>query len=313
MGNREDLEAVTTLLAPQETPVLSMATKKKATNITHDWTVDGLAAVSTAGVNEGEDVTAFNDKYAALARLSNYCQKLRRSYMVSDFQERSDSVTPARLASAEAKAAKEVKRDVEACLISTNDRQAEAGGGVPSKMRGLGDWIDSAGPSDVPAAYRTPSASLHTSGLLTETIWNNIITSMFRVTGYTNGITAVADTAARRVISDFARTSASGDYSVRNVNYEGGNGKITLSVQMYESDHGMVSIVNMNPDCAPDTTDKDTVYLINPEYYSVAEFKPLGSQRLPDLGGGPRGYVDWIGTLVVNHPGAHGLITDVTA
>jgi hypothetical protein len=78
---------------------------------------------------------------------------------------------------------------------------------------------------------------------------------------------------------------------------------------MYESDHGMVSIVNMNPDCAPDTTNKDYGYLLNPDFYGVADLIGLGSTRLPNLGGGERGFVDWTGTLVVNHPGAHGKIS----
>jgi hypothetical protein len=61
----------------------------------------------------------------------------------------------------------------------------------------------------------------------------------------------IADTGLRRVIADFARTSGSSDNSVRNVNYDGGSGQITLRVDMYESDHGMVSIVNGNPSCMP--------------------------------------------------------------
>jgi hypothetical protein len=41
----------------------------------------------------------------------------------------------------------------------------------------------------------------------------------------------------------------------------------------------------------------------------VAELIGLGSTRLPNLGGGERGYVDTTLTLLVNHPGAHGKIT----
>jgi hypothetical protein len=142
-------------------------------------------------------------------------------------------------------------------------------------------------------------------------VFNNLITSIYRVTGTTNSLTLVADTALRRVISDYARTSGSSDYSVRQVTYNGEVSTIKLAVEMYESDHGMVSIVNMNPDCAPDTTNKDTGYLINPDYYGVAELISLGSTRLPNLGGGDRGYVDSTLTLLVKHPGAHGKITAI--
>jgi len=311
VSNREDLLDVLTILAPEETPVLSSAPKSKASATFVEWTVDSLSAPVTTGVAEGADVTSFTDKFAGRARLGNYVQKFRRDFMVSDLQNAVDSVGPAKIAQAEAKAVREIKRDIEATLMSNNDRSVEDGGSTVYGLRGLGDWIDSAGPADVPAAYRTPAASISSSGAITETVFNNLITSIYRVTGTTNSLTLVADTALRRVISDYARTSGSSDYSVRQVTYNGEVSTIKLAVEMYESDHGMVSIVNMNPDCAPDTSNKDTGYLINPDYYGVAELISLGSTRLPNLGGGDRGYVDSTLTLLVKHPGAHGKITAI--
>jgi len=311
VSNREQLLDVLTILAPEETPVLSSAPKTKASATFTEWTVDSLSAPSTAGIAEGADVTSFTDKFAGRARLGNYVQKFRRDFMVSDLQNVVDSVGPAKIAQAEAKAVREIKRDIEATLMSNNARSAEDGSGTPYKLRGLGAWIDSAGPADVPAAYRTPSGSIYASTAFDEKVFNDLITSIYRVTGSTNNLTLVADTALRRKISDFARTSASSDYSVRAVNMESGSATIKLTVEMYQSDHGLVSVVNMNPDCAPDTTNKDTGYLINPEYYGVAELIPLGSTRLPNLGGGERGYVDATLTLLVKHPAAHGKITQI--
>ena len=311
VSNREQLLDVLTILAPEETPVLSSAPKTKASATFTEWTVDALSAPSTAGVAEGSDVTSFTDKFAGRARLGNYVQKFRRDFMVSDLQNVVDSVGPAKIAQAEAKAVREIKRDIEATLMSNNARSAEDGSGTPYKLRGLGAWIDSAGPADVPAAYRTPSGSIYASTAFDEKVFNDLITSIYRVTGSTNNLTLVADTALRRKISDFARTSASTDYTVRNVNMDSGSATIKLSVEMYQSDHGLVSVVNMNPDCAPDTTNKDTGYLINPEYYGIAELIPLGSTRLPNLGGGERGYVDTTLTLLVKHPAAHGKITQI--
>lgn len=311
VSNREDLTDVLTILAPEETPVLSSASKSKATATFVEWTVDSLASPVTSGVAEGADVTSFTDKFSNRARLGNYIQKFRRDYMVSDLQNAVESVGPAKIAQAEAKSVRELKRDIEATLCSNNNRSVEDGAGTPYGLRGLGNWIDSAGPTDVPTTYRTPAGSIQASGTFTETVFNNLITSIFRVTGMSNGLTLVADTALRRVISDFARTSGSADYSVRKVVYEGGEASIKLSVELYESDHGIVSVVNMNPDCAPDTTNKDTGYLVNPEYYGIAELIPTGSSRLPNLGGGERGYVDCSLTLVVKHPGAHGKITSL--
>jgi len=320
VSNREDLTDVLSILAPEETPILSSLNKQKANATFVEWTVDSLADPVTAGIREGADVGTFTDKFAGRARLGNYVQKFRRDFQVSDLQEAVDSVGPAKIAQAEAKSIRELKRDIEATLASANDRAVEDGSSTAYALRGLGDWLDSNGPSDVPAGFRTPAASIYTAAEAAATEFgeealNDIITSIFEQTGSTNDLMLVADTGLRRVIADFARTSGSSDNSVRNVNYDGGSGQITLRVDMYESDHGMVSIVNGNPSCMPNfgsPSSNSSGYLINPEYAGIHELIALGSTRLPNQGGGERGYVDCALTLGVYHPQAHGLIQDVT-
>jgi hypothetical protein len=132
--------------------------------------------------------------------------------MVSDLQEAVDSVGPAKIAQAEAKAIRELKRDVEATIAGTQDSSTENGAGTPNGLRGLGDWLDSAGPADVPAAFRTP-AGQHLTQLPKLMVLRSanqhltiIISSIFRVTGSANNLMLVADTGLRQVIADFART-----------------------------------------------------------------------------------------------------------
>jgi hypothetical protein len=117
VSNREDLTDVLTILAPEETPILSSANKKGASATKVEWTVDSLSAPSTAGIREGLDVTTFTDQFAGRARLGNRIQKFRRDYMVSDLQEAVDSVGPAKIAQAEAKALRELKRAVLVSLM----------------------------------------------------------------------------------------------------------------------------------------------------------------------------------------------------
>jgi hypothetical protein len=311
VSNREHLSDVLTILAPEETPVLSLCPKEKATATFVEWTVDSLAAPVTTGIQEGADVSAFTDKFAGRARLGNYVQKFRRDFMVSDLQNAVDSVGPAKIAQAEAKAVRELKRDIEATFCGTQDRAAEDGAGTAYRLRGLGDWIDSAGPTDVPAAFRTPSGSIDSDAAnLTESDFNDLITSIFREVGTSVGLTLVADTALRRIISDYARAEGSTTATPYNVNQDATSKTITLSVSFYDSDHGMVSIVNMNPDCAPDTTNRDSGYLLQPEYLGAAELIPMGSTMLENQGGGERGYVDCALTLMVKSPLAHGKITN---
>jgi hypothetical protein len=307
IGNREDLSDVLTILAPEETPILSLASKSKATSTFHEWVVDSLATPQTTGISEGTDITAFDDKFSGRARLGNYVQIFRRDYLVSNLQQAVTSVGPANVAQAEAKCMRELKRDAEAAICSNNDRSVEDGAGTPYALRGLGDWIDSAGPSDVPAAFRTPSASIETSSLI-ESKFNDILGSIFTRTGEMGNLTLVANVALRKVIANFTRNDggASND-NIYNVNQDAVTKKITLSVSLFDSDFGLVRIINGNPACMPTAT-TNVGYVLDPKYLGFATLIPMGSTRLENQGGGERGYVDMAGTLVCRTPQAHGKI-----
>jgi hypothetical protein len=305
ISNREDLSNELTLLAPEETPLLSLCAKGKATGTFSEWTADVLSAPSTAGISEGTDVNAFDDKFASRARLGNYTQIFRRDYMVSNLQQAVTSVGPANVAQAEAKCMRELKRDVEAAICSDNDRTVENGAGTPYALRGLGDWLDSAGPSDVPAAYRTPTASILT-GAPNETTFNDIIASIYTVNGEANNLTLIAGVALRKVISNFTRSSgAATSEAVYTVNQDASAKKVTHAVSIYESDFGIVNVINGNPACMPSA---NRGYVVNPKYLGFNTLIPMGSTRLENQGGGERGFVDMVGTLVCKHPGAHGKI-----
>ena len=307
IGNREDLSDVLTILAPEETPILSLASKSKATSTFHEWVVDSLAAPQITGISEGTDITAFDDKFSGRARLGNYVQIFRRDYLVSNLQQAVTSVGPANVAQAEAKCMRELKRDAEAAICSHNDRSVEDGAGTPYALRGLGDWLDSAGPADVPAAFRTPSASIEASSL-TESKFNDILGSIFTRTGEMGNLTLVANVALRKVIANFTRNDGgAANENIYNVNQDATTKKITLSVSLFDSDFGLVRIINGNPACMPSAT-TNVGYVLDPKYIGFATLIPMGSTRLENQGGGERGYVDMAGTLVCRTPQAHGKI-----
>ena len=316
ISNREDLSNELAILAPEETPLLSLASKGKASSTYTEWTVDSLAAPSTAGISEGSDVTSFTDKFSARARLGNYVQLSRRDYKVSNLQQAVTSVGPAQIAQAEAMAMRELKRDVEASIASNNEMTVEDGAGTPYRMRGLGVWIDDDAQAlnPVPAAYRTPAGSVieagNTLSTVTEANFNSVIGSIFSKNGEMNSLTLVANVALRQLISGFTRSTptvaGAGGYSY-NVNQDATSKTITLSVNLYDSDFGVVKIVNGNPSCMP-TAVANVGYIINPKYIGYNTLIPMGATRLENQGGGERGYVDVAGTLVVKHPQAHGKI-----
>jgi hypothetical protein len=308
VSNREDLSNELAILAPEETPILSLCSKGKASATYTEWTVDSLAAPATTGISEGSDVTSFSDKFADRARLGNYIQLMRRDYIVSNLQQAVTSVGPANVAQAEAKSMREIKRDIEATIASDNEMTVENGAGTPYGMRGLGKWIQSTAQATnpVPAAYRTPSGSIIAS-TLSESSFNSMIGSIFARNGEMNSLTLVANVALRQLISNFTRATPSSAGVTYHVNQEATSKQITLSVNLYDSDFGLVKIVNGNPSCMP-TGSTNVGYVLNPKYIGFNTLIPMGATRLENQGGGERGFVDVAGTLVCKHPQAHGKI-----
>ena len=308
VSNREDLSNELSILAPEETPILSLCGKGKASATYSEWTVDSLAAPATTGISEGSDVTSFSDKFADRARLGNYIQLMRRDYIVSNLQQAVTSVGPANVAQAEAKSMREIKRDIEATIASDNEMTVENGAGTPYGMRGLGKWIQSTAQATnpVPAAYRTPSGSIIAS-TLSESSFNTMIGSIFAKNGEMNSLTLVANVALRQLISNFTRATPASAGVTYHVNQDATSKQITLSVNLYDSDFGLVKIVNGNPSCMP-TGSTNVGYVLNPKYLAFNTLIPMGATRLENQGGGERGFIDVAGTLCVKHPQAHGKI-----
>jgi hypothetical protein len=203
---------------------------------------------------------------------------------------------------------REIKRDIEATIASDNEMTVENGAGTPYGMRGLGKWIQTTAQATnpVPAAYRTPSGSIIAS-TLSETTFNGIIGSIFARNGEMNSLTLVANVALRQLISGFTRSTTAASSQTYHVNQDATSKQITLSVNLYDSDFGIIKIVNGNPSCMP-TASTNVGYVLNPKYLGFNTLIPMGATRLENQGGGERGFIDVAGTLVCKHPQAHGKI-----
>jgi len=229
---------------------------------------------------------------------------------VSQLQQAVESVGPAKIAEAEAKAVREIKRDMEKVLCGDQDRSVEDGSSTRYVSRGLGLWVTNTTQADIPTTFKTPAASIWTTGAgtLTENAFNGLIASIYTQTGTVDKLSLVAGTVLRRTVSGFARSDNNTNENVYHVNQMATDKEITLSVNTYDSDFGLITVINGNPACLPDSS---RGYIINPDYLGVAELMSLGSTRVPDQGGGQRGFVDAAAGLQVFSPLAHGKITVV--
>ena len=331
-GNREQLLDLTTVLAPRQAPVYGMLPKQSATADLVEWTVDNLRTPSIDNaVLEGADVgedggnpleanDGFEGQFGGLARLNNRLQHFRDTFRVSKKQEMVDSVTPVKIQEAEEKAASQILRDIELAICSDSPftaRTANSG----QKFRGLGKWIQNeahtdTGINDVPADFRTPTASIldNVNEDLTETRFNGMLTSVFEETGETQDLVLVAGTEVRNAIIDgFTRTRtapvASTNLLVGNstVFNQGDGAEVMYNVEVFQGPYGIVKIISANPKCLPN---QKRAYLLDPSLLGYAEGMNIGSTMLEDQGGGPRGYIDAMGTLCVKGPNGLGKITD---
>ena len=313
-GDREDLTNALTILTPEDCPKVSTFPKSQAPmNAYQEWQVDSLLPVNFGGVLEGQDVQSMTDQVANRARIGNYIQNFIFTWAVSRNQEASVPAGVANeVANSKTKAARNIKRSIEAMIGSDNDRQQD-NGTVPYKSRALGKWISTSPGSDVPAAYTTPSASISTatSGAITESSFNDVYQSIFQQVGGARSYTLYAGPTLKRTISKFQR-NASGTTAtqVYIVNQDASQHQIDLNVTIYNGDFHNVTIIPDMFNGLADGANPGTVtaqqqnrgYVIDPDLVGISYMFGVESQDLPDFGGGPNGYLRCSATLEMKNP-----------
>ena len=136
-GDREDLIDKIFNTSPTETPVVSSIGRTTATNTFHEWQRDSLAAANANNAAiDGDDADL--EAQTATERVGNYMQIFRKVVGVS---QRADVVKKAgrgtEMAYKKAQAMLEIKRDIEAMVLSNNPAVAPTTS-VAGKSAGLG-------------------------------------------------------------------------------------------------------------------------------------------------------------------------------
>lgn len=308
-GNREFLTDALTILEPEETPVVSMIPKMNVGNAFFEWQVDELKEPTFGGIAEGADVSDFENKAANRARLGNYVQIFREDWKVSDVQQATTTAgVPNEAANSESKSMRELKRSIESAICSDNDRQAEDG--VSTYLtRGLGDWIDASGPTDVPSRYRVASGQVDSTTMAntTESTFNATIQARYEQVGQKEDLYLIAGPTLKKTITFFSRADTSSTDSTLSVTQPASDRKLTLTVQEYDGDFGRVFIVpslfnGRTSGSGLDATVRHRGYLLNPSLLGLSIMSAEASERLENQGGGERGYVKFIGGLCVKNP-----------
>lgn len=295
-GNREDLSDVLFDVSPTDTPFITAAKKGKSTATSHDWLTDELEDPADNAHVEGDDAAPVD--VASRSRLANYTQIFKKHSVVSGTQERvlKGGGIKSEMAYQVARRMKAMKRDCErACIgvdnpkVAGDDTTAREMGSFTTYMTdqtyfgGTGFVAPSGNGVDAPTAG-TPRAlteDIMKDGL--ETLWNN--------SGGNENILGICGSHQRGVISTF--TSSSTRYVTTD------DKKLVASIDVYDGDFHTVTIT-------PDRYCKQTsLFLVDPEYVSLADLRPAFTKDLATLGDSTRKEIVWETTLEVCNPEAH--------
>jgi hypothetical protein len=306
--NREDILDTLTRIEPEDTPLYSSLKKGvKPGAVYLQWPVDTLQDVSTSVIGEGTDIASFEDHTDERALLGNYPSIQVKSWKVSDLQTMVDVAGVGNeVAEAKMKKLKELKRNIAARVGGDFDAVAT---GPNYEARGLGEWIKATAQTvdPVPAAYRTPSASINTTAMasLAETDINDVLTSVYKQGGNRANGNVYCGPSFKRAVSNFSRITGT-NHRTYQVTEDAKSKKITLNVTMYEGDFGTIALI---PDLflgygasTTETIRGARAYYIDPELISVPMFEAPYHTELEDAGGGPRGFFKAIYTVCVKSP-----------
>jgi len=140
-GIREDLSDIIYNISPTDTPFLSSIGKTKATNTSYQWQTDTLTAVAANAKVEGASISY--PTLTSSTKLTNYTQISSKACQVSGTD---DAVNLAgrntEIAYQVAKAAKELKRDMENALLS-NVAAATGDATTARALGGVVTWMTS--------------------------------------------------------------------------------------------------------------------------------------------------------------------------
>lgn len=317
-GIAEDFEDMIFNISPMDTWMLSNAKRVKVSNTTHQWLTDSLAlAVANNAQLEGDDATYTTATTAVL--YSNQTQIARKTIEVSRTADSVKKYGRAETFAYEmAKRMKEIKRDVEATLLSNNASTAGgaasarvaaglasmiggplgsgnrviAGSGTTTSVPGYaaGQWAAS---SDGTAAAQTALTEAHLKAAL-EAAW---------VDGGDPSVILVGPFQKAR-ISTFAGAQAYAGFY--NPQAKAVQGAVVGGVSLYISDFGehKIQLSRYMP--------TNRVYCVDPDYVAVGFLDSFKVEQLAKVGDGTRGMIVTEFTTVVQNPDAHAQILGLT-
>ena len=320
-GIREDLSDLIADISPTQTPFQSNIGTREAENSYFEWQTDSLSAASATPVVEGQDLSSFT-AVTPTVRLGNYAQINMRDFIISGTEQVVRKAgRQSEVGYQAAKAAKELKRDIEtACLL--NGVGANAGATATARVTaGFPGWLktnvdDNAstkpsytgstptGASQVWKSFGTPVA-------FTETMLKTVMQSCFESGGEPRML--MVSPYNKTVVSTFSGIATS------RYNVDGAEPSVIIgAADIYVSDFGNLSVVPNRffttvEDEGAGTAHNDWAFLIDTDEVSIATLRPYRIEALAKSGDADKRMAlsEW--GLQVNNEAAHGVVAGIKA
>jgi hypothetical protein len=297
-NNAEDVSDIINNISPADTPLYSMAAKKKAEATFTEWLVESLAAADGTNANiEGDDATT--DASTTPTRVGNYCQLVDKVFQVSTTQDAIHKYGVGKeFEKQKAKKGLELRRDMETIMLQNQARVVGAAG-TAQKMRSLPAWYATNANRGATGANGSTSAAATdgTQRAFTEALFRSTL-----VTAITNAndlpSVVMAGPANRANLSTQLSGSATRYYEVAD-------GKLNASISVYRSDYGPLKFV-MNRF----QRERD-MHFINPDFVAIRTLEPLSYHDLAKTGLSRRGQMFANFTLEVGNEAAHAVLADL--
>lgn len=307
VGKREDLADYIALVDARDCPLVSQIPKgSKPGNTLMQWQADNMPAPQATGAVDGVDVTGYQNLNDGRALINNYIQVFQRAIRVSPLAVDVSVVAGLRneLSGMIAKGIRLMKRDMELTIGSDNEMQAD-NGTVPYLTRGLGKWIQNGAQTlnPVPAAYRTPTGSIDSTvtASFSETVVQNVLTSIYNQTGQLKSYDTVVGTSMKRAFSNLLyTTTASGTnqyQSIRTFTRSADSDTYSASVDVFNGDFGSLRL-----HASTFLPDAFRGYILDMDLLELRFTQMPAVTELPDAGGGPARLIKAVGGLVCKSP-----------
>ena len=310
VGIAEDVEDAIFNISPEETPLLTMAKRKTATNTLHQWQTDSLASAGANRQIEGDDATFTTA--APTTMLSNYTQIATKPAIMSRTADKVKKYGRAKeLARIVTKYGKELKRDIEFALVR-NQASSAGGTGTARSSAGLesmiaGNRILAGGGGGTTPGYAGGVWAAPTDGTAVGTLTEAQLVSGIQAAWDDGGdpSTIMLPYFQKRMIAGFTgATKYAGAYSTNSGKTEAA---LVGAVDVYVSDAGSHKLV-LNRHMRT-----SIVFGLDPEYVSVAFLDGIMLEDLAKTGDANKKMLVTEFCLVADNPDAHFKIQNLPA